>query len=103
MTRLFFVFLITVVAFIVARYSWNRAPDFDCSPAGLTQAVSSFTALAEQRPRQARQELTKLAKRTGLHEGDISLERLIDIWALEGNPPSTRVCRRLRESLARLR
>lgn len=101
MSRLFGVIAITLIAFYVATVFWNRAPHFDCSVEGLTQAAATFEALAERRPQRAEVELRKLSNRTRSDLEEAGIHDLLTDWTRQGDP-NPRDCRRLRESLARL-
>jgi len=103
MTRLLAVFLITVLAYWVAALSWNRTPSFECSVQGLQQAADAFSDLAERRPRRANEELMKLSNRTRISDTVPTIDALVAQWTAEAGDPNPRTCRRLRESLARLR
>lgn len=102
MARLLGVLLLTVIAFIVAGYYWNRTTRFECTDAGFAAAQVEFAELAERRPRRAAEELRKLSSRTRAG-ADMSLEELFAAWTAPEGEPDPRVCQRLRESLARLR
>ena len=103
MTRLLAVLLITFIAFMVAAYTWNRAPQVECTPAGLVAAGEQFATLAEKHPSKAAQELMKLANRTRADTPALSIDDLIQDWISAGTAPDPRTCRRLKESLVRLR
>ncbi len=102
MARLLGVLLLTLIAFIVAGYSWNRTTRFECTDAGFAAAQLEFEALAEKRPRRAAEELRKLSNRTR-SGGAMTLDELFESWTVPDGEPNKRVCQRLRESLARLR
>ncbi len=102
MTRLLGVMLLTVVALLVATYSWNKGPKVICTSEGLEAAASQFTKRAAARPRVGERELSKLARRTRSWPSAPSIEALVVHWTYEGRTPDPRACRRLRESLKRL-
>lgn len=102
MTRLIAVLAITIFAFFVAFYSWDRTAKFACNVEGLDAAQALWMKAAEKHPRKARQELRKLNERTRQGE-NTRIDQLIAKWQENPTGPDRRDCRRLRESLARLR
>ncbi len=102
MTRLLGVLLLTIVALLVATYSWNQGPRVTCTAEGLEVAAAQFAERAAARPRAGDRELNKLARRTRSGPWASSIEALVARWTHEGRAPDPRACRRLRESLKRL-
>jgi len=102
MARLLSVLLLSFIAFTVAAYSWNATPNVECSREGLEDAIVTFNALAEKRPRRAADELRKLSARTRAQTQNASIRDLVTIWNSRAGGPDPRVCVRLRESFARL-
>ena len=102
MTRLLGVIFLTIVALIVASYSWNQGPSVTCTTDGLRAAASYFDDRAKTRARTANRELDKLARRTRTNPTQLSINDLVSEWTRGRSSPDPRVCRRLRESLKRL-
>ena len=102
MARLLVVTSLTLVAFFVALYTWNRAPRVECTVAGLESLAPVWENLSEKRPRQARVELEKLAERTRLASKPETYFKLIKAWIEERGAPDPRYCQRLQESIKRL-
>ena len=103
MTRLLAVLAITIFAFFVALYSWDRTHKFECTVEGLGLAQDQWLKLAEKHPRKARMEMRKLTERTRQSDKIVSIEQVIAQWQADPKGPDKRNCRRLREGLARLR
>ena len=105
MARLLAVIFLTIIAFVVATVTWNRTPDVVCTAHGLQEAGRIFSELAEkQHPKYVAKELSKLAHRTRVPiDDEVTIDLLIKSWTKNDQNPSPRTCRRLRESLARLK
>ena len=93
---------LTLVAFFVALFTWNRAPSVECTADGLAELAPIWAELTEKRPRMADQELRKLGERTRVGARPESFDALVTVWMEKRGEPDRRDCQRLQESIKRL-
>lgn len=102
MTRLLIVMAVTLFAFFVAVFTWNRAETVTCTAEGLEKLAPTWEKLADKRPRMAARELRKLGERTRIGLRPATYDELIDAWMDQRGEPDRRDCQRLQESIKRL-